>query len=101
MENVGDNLLKFLPEESWRTLDTKSFTDELEWNAWPVFLAQNPACLKALLAERCCICKSFILPQAFGDFGSGCGGHILPEWTGQASAFNKRRRTTTSENGPL
>jgi hypothetical protein len=111
MENVGDNFGMFLLGESWRTsrmfgfivsslvfapmivdcaaLDTKYLADELEWKAWRVFLAQNPICLEALLAQRYCRCKSWILMQAFNDLGAGRHKHNLPECVGLVSYFKK------------
>jgi hypothetical protein len=113
MENIGDNLAKFLRAETWWTssmfgfiassivlvpmrvdcaaLDTKCLVDELERNARLVFLAQNPTCVEALLAERRCRSKSFILPQAVDDLGEGRDSHILPECAGQVSNSNKRK----------
>jgi hypothetical protein len=113
MENVSDNLVKFLPGKSWRTTCMFGFIasnpipgpmivdcialgiiylgSELEWNARPVFLAQNPTCLEALLAERCCRYNNLILLRAFDDFGVSHDIHILPECAGQPSYFNKRK----------
>jgi hypothetical protein len=111
MENVGDRVVKFLRGESWRTsgmfsfaaptlllapmmvdcaaVDIKYLADELEWNARPVFLAQNPTCVETLLAKRRCMCKSLILLQIFDNLGTGRDGHIFPECPAQVGHFNK------------
>jgi hypothetical protein len=116
METIGDNLIKFLLGENWRTsgmfdfigsnlvlaemivycgaLDTKYLADELEWNAQPVFLAQNPTCAEALLAERWCRSKSHILLQAFDDLIPGAtatsSGSAHPDQIAQGTSGVKR-----------
>jgi hypothetical protein len=67
----------------------------VEWNARRVFLAQNPTCVEALLAERCRKCKDLILLQAFNDLGAGRDSHILPECAGRlpiSTNENSQRR---------
>jgi hypothetical protein len=70
-------------------LDTKYLADELDWNAWRVFLAQNPSCVETLPAEKCCRWKILIPLRAFDDLRAGREGPILPKRAGQASHFNK------------
>jgi hypothetical protein len=70
-------------------LDTKYLANELEWNAWHVFLAQNPTCVEALRVERYCICQNLILLQAFDKLGAGHDSRILPEFPRQAFHFDK------------
>jgi hypothetical protein len=69
-------------------LDTQYLADEIEWNARSAFLAQNPTCVEALLAKRCCICENLILLHEFDDLGAGRDSHILPECSRQASHFD-------------
>jgi hypothetical protein len=111
IENVGDNVVRFLLGESSRTsgmfgftasslvlaplivdcaaLDIKHLADMPKWNARSVFVARNPVCVEALLAKRCCRGDNLIMLQTFDDLGAGRDSHILPECAGQAPHFNK------------